>query len=102
MTDVVTPMLAVMTDGDVMTVASGAIWTTVRVAAPLLLVGLIVGLIVSIFQAVTQIQEQTLVFVPKIIAIVAVLAIAGPWMMSVMLGYTQELFSTIPTMVATR
>lgn len=98
----ISPMLAVMSDGDVMTLASGAIWTTIRIGAPVLIVGLVVGLVVSIFQAVTQIQEQTLVFIPKIIAIVVVLAVAGPWMMSVMLSYTQDLFTNIPTMVSQR
>ena len=68
----------------------------------MLIVGLIVGLVVSIFQAVTQIQEQTLVFIPKIVAIVAVLAITGPWMMNVMLDYTESLFQEIPTLVANR
>ncbi len=96
------PILATMSDGDVMTLASGAIWTTMRIGAPVLIVGLAVGLIVSIFQAVTQIQEQTLVFIPKIIAIVVVLAVAGPWMMSVMLSYTQDLFTNIPNVVSQR
>src|SRR3954466_16335493 len=94
------PVLATLTDGDVMGVAGGAIWIAVQVAGPSLIVGLLVGLVVSVFQAVTQIQEQTLVFIPKIIAIVAVLAIAGPWMLNVMLGYTTELFRDIPSIVA--
>ena len=95
-------LFAVMNDGDVMGVASDAIWITLRIAGPILLVGLVVGLVVSVFQAVTQIQEQTLVFIPKIIAIVAVLIIAGPWMMNSMLDYTQGLFQEIPAMVAKR
>ena len=66
---------ATMTDGDVTAVAGKAIWITLQVGGPILIVGLIVGLVVSIFQAVTQIQEQTLVFIPKIIAIVAVVGI---------------------------
>ena len=94
------PMLAVMNDGDVMSLASSAIWTTMRVAAPVLIVGLVVGLVVSIFQAVTQIQEQTLVFIPKVIAIVVVLALTGPWMMNVMLAYTHDLFANIPNVIA--
>lgn len=95
-------MTATMTDGDVMGIASKAIWTALQVSGPILIVGLIVGLAVSIFQAVTQIQEQTLVFIPKIIAIVVVLAVAGPWMMSIMLSFTESLFQEIPTIVASR
>jgi flagellar biosynthetic protein FliQ len=66
---------------------------------PLLLAGLVVGLIVSVFQAVTQIQEQTLAFIPKIIAIAAVLVILGPWMLNQLLGYTTELWGGIPQIV---
>ncbi len=91
---------ATMTDGDVTAVAGKAIWVTLQLGGPVLIVGLIVGLVVSVFQAVTQIQEQTLVFIPKIVAIVAVLALTGPWMMNMMVGYTTELFQSIPTMVA--
>jgi flagellar biosynthetic protein FliQ len=91
---------AVMTDGDVTAVAGKAMWVTLQLGGPVLIVGLIVGLVVSIFQAVTQIQEQTLVFIPKIIAIVAVLAVTGPWMLNVMVTYTQGLFEDIPALVA--
>ena len=93
-------LMAAMTDGDVTAVAGKAIWVTLQLAGPVLIVGLIVGLVVSVFQAVTQIQEQTLVFIPKIIAIVAVMAVTGPWMMNVMIGYTESLFEEIPAMVA--
>ena len=95
-------LIARMNDGDVQAIASRAIWVTLQLGGPVLIVGLIVGLVVSIFQAVTQIQEQTLVFIPKIIAIVAVLAITGPWMMNVMLGFTESIFHEIPTLVANR
>ena len=71
-------------------------------SAPAVLAGLLVGFMISLFQAVTQIQEQTLVFIPKIIAIVAVMAIFGPWMMNTMISYTEELFREIPTLVANR
>jgi flagellar biosynthetic protein FliQ len=91
-----------MNDGDVTAVASKAIWVTLQLGAPVLIVALLVGLVVSVFQAVTQIQEQTLVFIPKIIAIVAVLAITGPWMMSTMMDYTTDLFREIPALVASR
>lgn len=91
---------AAMTDGDVTAVAGKAIWTTLQVGGPILIIALIVGLVVSVFQAVTQIQEQTLVFIPKIVAIVAVIAITGPWMLNVMVNYTENLFREIPALVA--
>ena len=93
---------AAMTDGDVTAVAGKAIWVTLQLGGPVLLVGLVIGLVVSIFQAVTQIQEQTLVFIPKIIGIVAVLAVTGPWMLNVMVNYTEGLFRDIPELVANR
>jgi flagellar biosynthetic protein FliQ len=68
-------------------------------AAPLLLSALIVGLVVAILQATTQIQEQTLTFVPKVITILAVLALLGGWMFSSLGEYTTELFRRIPDMV---
>jgi flagellar biosynthetic protein FliQ len=70
-----------------------------KLAMPILLVGLVIGLVVSIFQAVTQIQEQTLSFIPKIVGMGLVLVIAGPWMLSEVITYTQELYSSIPTLV---
>lgn len=93
-------LYATMTDGDVTAVAGKAIWVTLQIGGPVLLVGLAVGLVVSVFQAVTQIQEQTLVFIPKIVAIVAVLAIAGPWMLNTMVNYTEDLLREIPAIVA--
>ena len=75
---------------------SEAIKVTLLLAAPILTVGLAVGLIVSIFQAVTQIQEMTLTFVPKIIAVMVALIVALPWMIDLIVTYTQELFQSIP------
>ena len=69
------------------------------VAAPLLLTVLAVGLLVSIFQAATQIHEATLSFVPKMVAAVAVLAIAGPWMLTTLVEYVQRTLQSIPTVV---
>jgi flagellar biosynthetic protein FliQ len=89
-----------MTDGDVAAVAGKAIWVTLQIGAPILIVALLVGLVVSVFQAVTQIQEQTLVFIPKIVAIVAVVAVTGPWMLNVMVTYTEGLLREIPAIVA--
>ncbi len=75
---------------------SEAIKVTLLLAAPILTVGLAVGLIVSIFQAVTQIQEMTLTFVPKIIAVMVALIVALPWMIDLIVTYTRELFQSIP------
>jgi len=72
---------------------------TLKVALPLLLVGLVIGLAVSVFQAVTQIQEQTLSFIPKVLGLVAVIAIAGPWMLGQVISWTTELYGSIPTLV---
>jgi flagellar biosynthesis protein FliQ len=65
----------------------------------MLLVGLAIGLLVSIFQAVTQIQEQSLSFIPKILGLVAVIIVLGPWMLGELVSWTQELYASIPTLV---
>jgi flagellar biosynthesis protein FliQ len=83
----------------VVSLATQAMQLALKVALPLLLAGLVVGLIVSIFQTVTQIQEQTLAFIPKILAIAAVLVIAGPWMLNQVITYTTDLYSGIPQLV---
>ncbi len=77
-------------------IAAEAIKVTLLLAAPMLVVGLAVGLVVSIFQAVTQIQEMTLTFVPKIVAVMVALIVALPWMINLMVTYTRELFQAIP------
>lgn len=69
------------------------------VSAPMLGLGLIVGILVSIFQATTQIQEQTLAFIPKIIAIFVAILVFGPWMLSMLVGYTREIFVSLPHMI---
>jgi flagellar biosynthesis protein FliQ len=79
--------------------ATSALELALKVALPLLLVGLVVGLLISIFQAVTQIQEQTLTFIPKILATAAVLVIGGPWMLGQLLTYTRELWAQIPNLI---
>jgi flagellar biosynthetic protein FliQ len=73
-----------------------AVWVTLLVAGPMLLAGLIVGLIVSIFQAVTQVHEMTLTFIPKILAVMIALVFFFPWMMRVLLNFTEKLFINIP------
>jgi flagellar biosynthesis protein FliQ len=83
----------------VISLATQAMNVAFKVAMPLLLAGLVVGLIVSVFQAVTQIQEQTLAFIPKIVAIAAVLVILGPWMLGQILTYTADLYNGIPGLV---
>ena len=79
--------------------ASKGLTITLTIALPLLVVGLVVGVLISIVQAVTQIQEQTLSFVPKLLAIAAVLIIGGPWMVDVLTQYTRDLWSSIPSVV---
>ncbi len=83
----------------VLTLGQQAMTTMLMVSAPVLLVVLVVGLVVSIFQAATQINESTLSFVPKIVAAVAVLAIAGPWMLATLVEYLQRTLKSLPSMV---
>jgi flagellar biosynthetic protein FliQ len=85
-----------MTRDTVVTLTVEAMELAMKIGGPLLIVGLIVGLVVSVFQAVTQIQEQTLTFIPKILATAAVVIIAGPWMLDQMLVYAQDLYGSIP------
>ena len=73
--------------------------TGLLIAGPILIISLVVGLIISIFQATTQIQEQTLTFVPKLIAIILVLVLGGPWMLNKLVMLTNELFQSISTIV---
>ncbi|MGI6586812.1 MAG: flagellar biosynthesis protein FliQ [Lutisporaceae bacterium] len=80
----------------VIDIAQDAIMTVLLVAAPILGLGLLVGLIVSIVQATTQIQEPTLSFIPKIIAVSLTLLVFGPWMMNIMYEFTVRLFENIP------
>ena len=83
----------------VINVSMQAMQLAFMVAMPLLLVALVVGLVVSVFQAVTQIQEQTLAFIPKILVTGAVLALGGPWMLDQLVAYTRELLMGIPQWV---
>ena len=88
-----------MNQDTVVHLAQQAMELAMKVCGPLMLVGLAIGLIVSVFQAVTQIQEQSLSFIPKIIGVAAVIVIAGPWMLGQLLGYTEELYRSIPSLV---
>ena len=76
-----------------------AIMTVLMVSLPIVGVGLIVGFTISLFQAVTQIQEQTLTFVPKVISVLLMVAFSSPWITSIMVDFTTSLWSTIPGMV---
>lgn len=88
-----------MTNDLVIEIGRNALTVTLLIAGPMLGLGLVVGLAVSIFQAVTQINEATLTFVPKILAIFIVLAVMGSWMISVMISYTANLFGFLPYMI---
>lgn len=85
-----------MNEATVTAIATKAMSIAFKVSAPTLLAALVVGIIVSVLQAATQIQEMTLTFVPKMLAIALVLLIAGPWMMRTMADYARELFSILP------
>ncbi len=88
-----------MTEELILKLGQDALRTTAMLAAPLLVSTLVVGLLVSIFQALTQINEATLTFVPKMILVALILIFAGPWMLDVMSSYTVDLFENIATMV---
>ncbi len=80
-------------------ISRDALSMVMLIAAPMLGLGLLVGLLVSVFQATTQIQEQTLAFIPKIIAIFVAILVFGPWMLSLMVDYTREIFMNLPNMI---
>jgi flagellar biosynthesis protein FliQ len=82
--------------GTLIEIGNQAMLLIVYIAAPLLLSALGVGLIISVFQAATQIQEQTLSFIPKLIALVVALVLFGPWMLQLWISYTQDLYLRIP------
>ena len=82
-----------ITEGQVMDIARKALFLIIKVSAPLLLISLIIGLIISIFQTVTSIQEQTLTFVPKIVAVFLGMMLVGGWMLEQLTGFMAELWS---------
>lgn len=88
-----------MTPTTVIEIARHAIEVTLLVSAPLFIAALVTGLIVSIFQAATQINEGTLSFVPKVIAIFVTLLVAGPWMLTLITDYMRRLYESIPTLI---
>lgn len=89
-----------MNEQAILQLAAGAMMTAAKVAAPIVLVAMGVGLVISLFQSVTQIQEQTLTFVPKVIAVGLVLTIAGHWMIGTFVTYTHNLFAMVPQLLS--
>ena len=88
-----------MTPDMVIKLAEQSIFTIILISAPVLLIALGVGLLVSVFQAMTQIQEQTLAFVPKILAVFISLVVFGPWMLTLLMDYTRDLFQQLPRII---
>ena len=86
-----------MTEGMVLDLARNALTVTVQLSAPILIFSLVSGLVISVFQAVTQINEMTLSFVPKIIAVIVAAIIFGPWMLNTLVSYMANLFINLPT-----
>jgi flagellar biosynthetic protein FliQ len=88
-----------MSPQSVITIGQQALYVMLMLSAPLLLTALAVGLVVSILQAATQINEMTLSFIPKLLAMLAALVIAGPWMISFFIDYMHRLFESIPAAI---
>ena len=88
-----------MNQDTVVNLATQAMSLALKIAGPLLLAALVVGLLISVFQAVTQIQEQSLSLIPKIAAVGVVIVVLGPWMLGQLVSYTTALYTAIPTMV---
>ena len=88
-----------MTPEVVMDIGRQAIEMTLLLSAPLLLAALLIGLVISVFQAATQINEQTLSFIPKLVGMFLVLILAGPWMLQLMVDYMRRLLESIPLFV---
>ena len=89
-----------MDQDTVINLATQAMTLAVEVAGPMLIAGLVIGLVISIFQAVTSIQEQTLTFIPKIIALAVIIVVLGPWMLRQVVDYTENFYQSIPTLIA--
>ena len=88
-----------MTPTTVIEIGRGAVELTLMISAPLFLAALVTGLVISIFQAATQINEQTLSFIPKLVGIFLTLLLAGPWMLQMMVDYIRRLFESIPQII---
>ena len=88
-----------MTPDTIMTIGTRALEMALALAAPLLLAALITGVVIGAFQAATSINEMTLSFIPKLLVIALTLAVAGPWMLKTLVGYTRELILSIPGLI---
>ena len=88
-----------MDQDTVVNLATQAMILSLKIAGPILLLGLIIGLLVSIFQAVTSIQEQSLSFIPKVVGVAVLIVVLGPWMLDQLVGYAQSLYMSIPSLV---
>ena len=88
-----------MTGDMAVQIGRDALMMVMLISAPMLGLGLIVGVLVSIFQATTQIQEQTLAFIPKIIAVFVAILVFGPWILNMMIDYTRQIFLSLPQMI---
>ncbi|MFO7154254.1 MAG: flagellar biosynthesis protein FliQ [Caldicoprobacter oshimai] len=88
-----------MSQREIITLAQQAIYTGILLSAPMLGLGLVVGLVVAIFQAITQINEHTLVFIPKILAVAVALIIFGPWLLETIVNFTLKLYNSINTIL---
>ncbi len=84
-----------MTGGEILDLGRDALWATVLISAPVMITGMVVGLVIAFFQALTQVQEMTLVFVPKIIAIFIAMVIFLPLMGAILGGFAQDIFTRI-------
>ena len=88
-----------MTPDAVINLVEQGLEVTVLISAPLLLTALVTGLVVSVFQAATQINDMTLSFIPKLLAVFVAIVVAGPWMLNVIVDYTRRLFESIPGLI---
>ena len=88
-----------MNQDTIINLATQAMMLALKIAGPVLLLGLIIGLLVSIFQAVTSIQEQSLSFIPKIIGVAVLIVVLGPWMLNQLVSYAQNLYLSIPSLL---
>ena len=89
-----------MSQENILQIMQSGIWTVITVAAPPLLIGLAAGVLISLFQTITSIQEATLAFVPKILAVFLALIIFGPWMLNVLRDFIEGLYSSLPGFIA--
>ena len=84
-----------MSEGEILKVFTDGLWLIVKIAGPILLASVVIGLVVAIFQAATQIHEQTLTFVPKLLVIALIFLVSGSWMIKLMIEFIESLFSVI-------